>query len=296
MATYSIKDLETLSGIKAHTIRIWEQRYGIIKPGRTDTNIRYYDGEELRKLLKVSLLNKNGFRISKIAEMSDAEIRQRIIEIERDEDNEEVYISGLIDAMVNTDEEHFDKILSSTNTKYGFEKTMINIIYPFLKKIGVLWMTGSINPAQEHFITNLIRQKTISAIDAVFVPMKEYGNKYVLFLPEGELHELSLLFAYYLLKVRKQQVIYLGQNLPLADLNTVCEFHKPDYILSIFTSAPDVPDMQDYVNAMCQANSESKIVLTGGLLQREDISLPGNALHLESVTNLMHHLEETHLV
>ena len=157
-------------------------------------------------------------------------------------------------------------------------------------------MTGSINPAQEHFITNLIRQKTISAIDAVFVPMKEYENKYVLFLPEGELHELSLLFAFYILKVRKQQVIYLGQNLPLADLNTVCKFHKPDYILSIFTSAPDAPDIQDYINAMCCANPDSKVILTGGLIEREDIAIPENAIPLTSVTDLMEHIEKKELV
>jgi DNA-binding transcriptional MerR regulator len=287
VTNYSIKDLETLSGIKAHTIRIWEQRYEIVKPERTDTNIRLYDAEQLKKLLNISLLNRNGHKISKIAKMSQEELYDQVLEIERNSGNEEIYITGLIQAMVDTNEELFDKVISSTNTKYGFENTMINIIYPFLQRIGVLWLTGSINPAQEHFITNLIRQKTISAIDAIFVPRKDLGEKYLLFLPEGELHELSILFGYYMLKSRNKQVVYLGQSLPLNDLDVVYKIHKPEYVMSIFTSSPDTSDLQDYINFMSSQFKESKVILTGVQIENNSPSLPENIIYLKKVTDLI---------
>jgi len=285
--TYSIKDLETLSGIKAHTIRIWEQRYGIVQPQRTDTNIRTYDGEQLKKLLNISLLNRNGLKISKIARMSQEELLHHVLDIERSNGNEEIYITGLIQAMIDTNEELFDQVISSTNTKYGFEQTMLKIIYPFLQRIGVLWLTGSINPAQEHFITNLIRQKTISAIDAIFVPRKNLKEKYLLFLPEGELHELSILFGYYILKSRNKQVIYLGQSLPLNDLDVVYNIHRPEYILSIFTSAPDTSDLQSYINHMSANFSESKVLLTGALIEHHKPTMPENIIFLPKVTDLI---------
>lgn len=285
--TYSIKDLETLSGIKAHTIRMWEQRYGIVQPHRTDTNIRTYDGEQLKKLLNISLLNRNGLKISKIARMSQDELYHRVLDIERINGNEEIYITGLIQAMIDTNEELFDQVISSTNTRYGFEQTMLKIIYPFLQRIGVLWLTGSINPAQEHFITNLIRQKTISAIDAIFVPRKNLKEKYLLFLPEGELHELSILFGYYILKSRNKQVIYLGQSLPLNDLDVVYNIHRPEYILSIFTSAPDTSDLQSYIDHMSTNFSESKILLTGALIEHHKPTMPPNIIFLPKVTDLI---------
>ncbi|MDX5478997.1 MAG: MerR family transcriptional regulator, partial [Cyclobacteriaceae bacterium] len=165
MSTYSIKDLEQLSGIKAHTLRIWEQRYSLLSPKRTDTNIRYYDDEDLKLILNVALLNDNGIKISKIASMSSEEMREQVVKMTEKSLTHDDQIHALTICMIEMDEERFDKVLSTNILKIGFEQTMMNIIYPFMSKIGVLWQTGAINPAQEHFISNLVRQKLIVAID-----------------------------------------------------------------------------------------------------------------------------------
>ncbi len=232
MSTYSIKDLEQLSGIKAHTLRMWEQRYNLMLPKRTDTNIRFYDDEDLKLILNVSLLNDNGYKISKIASMSEEEMRGEVLKLTERSLTYDDQIHSLTLAMIDFDEDRFEKIISTNTLKLGFENTMVNIIYPFLSKIGVLWQTGSINPAQEHFISSLIRQKIIVAIDGQYVDKKANSVKYMLFLPEGELHEMTLLFSYFLIKSRGNRVIYLGQSMPANDLEEAYKVHRPEYILT----------------------------------------------------------------
>jgi len=165
VSTYSIKDLEHLTGIKAHTIRIWEQRYDILSPKRTDTNIRYYDSTDLKHMLNIALLNNNGYKISKIAKMSQEEVFEAVLQTIDKNNNYSDQINALTVAMIDLNEAQFEKIMSTNILQIGFEDTMLNIIYPFLTKIGFLWQIDSINPAQEHFMTNLIRQKLIVAID-----------------------------------------------------------------------------------------------------------------------------------
>ena len=221
MSTYSIKDLELLSGIKAHTLRIWEQRYQFILPKRTDTNIRYYDDDDLKLVLNIALLKDNGYKISKIAKMEGAKMREEVLRLTDKNLRYPDQINALTFAMIDLDEDRFEKIMASNILKLGFESTMINVIYPFLSKIGVLWQTGAINPAQEHFISNLIRQKLIVAIDGQFVNIHENSSKYLLYLPAGKLHELTLLFICYLIKARHQKVVYFGQSLPFEDLKSI---------------------------------------------------------------------------
>ncbi|MFY7911452.1 MAG: MerR family transcriptional regulator, partial [Emticicia sp.] len=163
MSNYSIKDLEQLSGIKAHTLRIWEQRYNIINPKRTDTNIRTYDDNDLKLVLNIALLKDHDYKISEIAKLSLEELSKEVLAISDKQLNYPDQIHALTIAMIDIDEERFEKIMSTNILQFGFENTMINIIYPFLSRIGTLWVTGSIGPAQEHFITNLIRQKIIVA-------------------------------------------------------------------------------------------------------------------------------------
>ena len=210
MSTYSIKDLENLSGIKAHTLRIWEQRYDLIRPKRTDTNIRYYDDDNLKLILNVALLNDNGYKISKIASMDMDEMRAEVMKLTERSLTHDDQIHALTICMIEMDEERFDKVLSTNILKLGFEQSMMNIVYPFMSKIGVLWQTGAINPAHEHFISNLVRQKLIVAIDGQVVSGD--GKKFLLFLPEGELHEISLLFASFLIKSKGNKVFFIGDN------------------------------------------------------------------------------------
>tara|TARA_R110000737_G_scaffold300893_1_gene307807 strand:- start:16041 stop:16934 length:894 start_codon:yes stop_codon:yes gene_type:complete len=278
VSNYSIKDLEHLSGIKAHTIRIWEQRYNFIKPSRSETNIRSYDDLDLKLILNVSLLKDNGFKISHIADMSSQEIAEEVLALTDKHLRFPEQIHALTLAMIDMDEDRFEKIMSSNILKLGFEKTMLNIVYPFLSKIGILWQTGSINPAQEHFISNLIRQKLIVAIDGQYSSDPSNATKYLLYLPEGELHELSLLFADYVIRSRHNKSIYLGQSLPLQDLVSVYNLHKPEFILSILTSVPGIDQVQGYVNKLSGLFPESTILLSGYQVIGQDIQTPDNVI------------------
>jgi len=231
MANYSIRDLEKLSGIKAHTIRIWEKRYQLIQPRRTSTNIRYYSDNELKKLLNISILHRHGYRISKIAQLDNDEIHERIREITNEGCDFISQVENLVIAMIELDENKFEKILSKSIIRIGFEETIIKLVYPLFEKIGILWVTGTINPAQEHFMSNLIRQKLVSAIDGQISSDSSASKKFILFLPEGELHELGLLFYSFMLKKSGHQVIYLGQSVPFHDLIEINEI-KPLIISS----------------------------------------------------------------
>jgi MerR family transcriptional regulator, light-induced transcriptional regulator len=292
VSNYSIKDLEHLSGIKAHTIRIWEQRYNFIKPSRSDTNIRSYDDLDLKLILNVSLLKDNGFKISHIADMSSQEIAEEVLALTDKHLRFPEQIHALTLAMIDMDEERFEKIMSSNILKLGFEKTMLNIVYPFLSKIGVLWQTGSINPAQEHFISNLIRQKLIVAIDGQYSSVYTNSKKYLLYLPEGELHELSLLFADYVIRSRHNKSIYLGQSLPLQDLVSVYNLHKPEFILSILTSVPGTDQVQGYVNKLSGLFPESTILLSGYQVIGQDIQAPDNVVIFTRSEQITSFIEE----
>ena len=208
MNSFTIKDLANLSGIKAHTLRIWEQRYGFLKPNRTFTNIRYYSNEELKTILNIALLNKYGFKISHIDKMTHLEMREKILSLNQLQAQQERIVNELIQNMIDLDTETFELSLNDYIAAKGIERTITQIIFPYLEKIGILWLTNHINPAQEHLVTNIIRQKLISGIETVKSPLKS-DVKVLLFLPEGEYHELGLLFMYFLLKNRGINVIYL---------------------------------------------------------------------------------------
>jgi DNA-binding transcriptional MerR regulator len=252
LAIYSIKDLEKLSGIKAHTIRIWEQRYGLLQPKRTDTNIRYYMDDDLRLLLNVALLKKNGMRISKIASMDDATISSKVKELAEANFEKETQLDTLTIAMIEMDEYKFDKIISANIDEIGFEQTMLTVIHPFLEKLSLLWLTGSVRPIQESFTSYLIRQKVIVAIDKL--PMV-IGNakKFMIYIPEGEMQELSVLFMQYLLKSRGFRVVYLGQNVGVSDLDIAIGIQCPDYIFTIISKSFKKQSIQEYIDHLSES-------------------------------------------
>ena len=169
---------------------------------------------------------------------------------------------------------------------------MINVIFPFLHRIGVLWQTGAINPAHEHFITGLVRQKLLVAIDGQFESSYEGAKKFMLFLPEGELHEISLLFANYLIKARKHHVIYLGQSLPLQDIKEIYDLHHPEYLLSVVTTTPGQDKIQDYVNELSASFPDSDILLTGYQVVGQDIKETENVLVIKKLDDLISFVEE----
>jgi DNA-binding transcriptional MerR regulator len=292
VSSYSIKDLEHLSGIKAHTLRIWEQRYNFIEPKRTDTNIRYYSDDDLKLVLNISTLKENGYKISKIAKMNEEELNQEVLKIAETNLRFPDQINSLTLSMIDMDEDRFESILNNNILKYGFERTMLNIIYPFLAKIGMLWQTGSILPAQEHFISNLIRQKMTVAIDGQYVTERESKGKWLLYLPEGELHELSLMFAAFLLRARKFKVIYLGQNLPKSDLYSVKEIHEPDYVLTICTAAPKKSEVQEYIDEVADLFSSATMFVGGFQVIGQDIKRRKNVEFIMKMEDLIDFINE----
>lgn len=298
MANYSIKDLEHLSGIKAHTLRIWEQRYNLINPKRTDTNIRFYDQDDLKLVLNVSLLKDNGYKISKIAQMEKQELFDEVLKVSERATSFADQIYGLTLSMIDLDEARFEKIIATNTLKLGFERTMLNIIYPFLSKIGIMWLTDSINPAQEHFISNLIRQKVIAAIDGQYndYELQDNSKKYMLFLPEGELHELSLLFANYLIQARKNKVVYLGQNMPFYDLRAAQIVYEPDYLFTVLTSKPQDQTAKEYIHTLAAEFPNTPILVSGAQVIGEDLDLPENVMPIANPNQLVNFVEERNKV
>ncbi|WP_337043234.1 MerR family transcriptional regulator [Emticicia sp. 17c] len=293
MSNYSIKDLEQLSGIKAHTLRIWEQRYNIITPKRTDTNIRIYDDQDLKLILNIALLKEHEYKISEIAKLSAEKLSKEVMSVSERKLSYPDQIHALTIAMIDLDEERFEKIVSTNILQFGLEDMMVNIIYPFLSRIGILWVTGSIGPAQEHFISNLIRQKLIVAIDGQVVRAKPYSKKFVLFLPEGELHELSLLFANYILRARNHKVIYLGQTLPFEELVFVCESQKPDYIFAAIISTPSHHEVQEYVTKLETRFPDIKLLLTGYQVTAQKMKVKPTTKIISQINQLVEIAEST---
>ena len=275
MANYSIKELERLSGIKAHTIRIWEKRYKIISPQRRSGNIRTYSDAEFRKILNVAMLNSQGMKISRIAALSDDEINKLILAASHTSSDKSVYIDQLVVAMVGLDEESFDGVLSTVVAKIGFEKAIMEVVYPFLEKIGVLWQAGSISPAHEHFISSLVRQKIIAAVDALPIPSAK-AKRAILFLPEGELHELGLMFLHFMVRSRGFKTYYLGPSVPYQDLKAVFHVHHPQLLITSITSYPLSRQLEKFLKSLASDFPEALIIASGLQIRRTAFHVPPN--------------------
>jgi len=229
MSNYSIKDLEKLSGVKAHTLRIWEKRYNLLKPERTESNIRLYSDQELKKLLNVALLYNTGVKISKVASFNKEELSSEVNRIEDVGTSNQKKINELVIASLDYNVQGFGKLIDGYKEELGVESTFKEILIPFLRKVGYLWLTDELLPAQEHLITNLIRQKLLTEIENL--PNQD-GPKVVLYLPEGEYHELGLLFFHYMYKKKGASVYYLGASVPLSDIKHISTSINPDFILT----------------------------------------------------------------
>lgn len=288
MAIYSIRDLEKLTGIKAHTIRIWEQRYGLIEPARTDTNIRYYTDENLRHLFNIALLNRNGFKISKLAKMRQEEVANRVAEISENNGSQNAQIDALTLAMIDLDEQGFEHVFSAYVWEHGFERTMLELIYPFLDKLNVLWLTNSISPAHEKFVGNLMRRKLMAAIDKESVQLPKDAKTFVLYTPENESQELTLLFVQYLLRIRHLKVVYLGANTSLNDLRDACQPLRPDYVFTILQEPLTRQSIQSYVDHAAQMVQQSQLLFTGAQLFINHVNLPANSQVLNGLAETMH--------
>jgi methanogenic corrinoid protein MtbC1 len=225
--------------------------------------------------------------------MSEAEMREEVVKLTEKTLTHDDQIHALTLCMIEMDEERFEKVLSTNILKIGFEQTMLNIIYPFMSKIGVLWQTGAINPAQEHFMSNLIRQKLIVAIDGQIY--KGGGKKFLLYLPEGEWHEISILFAAYLVKLKGHKLIYLGQNTPDEDLQIVYRLHQPEFLMTVITTSPNSEEVQDYIYSISERFKNSEIILSGYQIVGQDLDFPKNVKAMHYAKQLKEFIEEMDL-
>lgn len=263
MATYAIKDLERISGIKAHTLRIWEKRFALFQPKRTETNIRYYDGEDLRKVLNIAILKRHGIKISHIVDLSPEEIAARVLEITQSESSEEVQIENLLISMLELDELRFEKVIANCNLRLGFKETMLKVIYPFILRVGVLWQAGTAHIGQEHFISGLIRRKLIVAIDHEGMVKQLSGSKnFLLFLPEGELHELGILFYNYLIRRAGHRSVYLGQSTPIEDAELIHQQVPCNYVVTSVVSSGDQAAVEEILNKILNTFPNVEVILT----------------------------------
>jgi DNA-binding transcriptional MerR regulator len=291
MDAFTIKDLENLSGIKAHTIRIWEQRYQFLNPSRTDTNIRYYTNEELITLLNIALLNKYGYKISHIDKMKPIEMKERILSLTQSEAQLERIVNELIECMVDLRIEDFESVLDFQITNKGIEKTITQIIFPFLERIGILWVTSRVNPAQEHLVTNIIRQKLIVGIEKTS-PALQANSTALLFLPEGEHHELGILFMYYLLKARGVKVLYLGANVPIKDVLYVADLKTPTFVYTHLTSVANNFNFEKFLTRVGANLPKYSVLVSGLLTQTYKKAVPSNVNLKRSLPEVMDYLSK----
>jgi len=289
MAIYSIRDLEKLTGIKAHTLRIWEQRYGLVTPARTDTNIRYYTDENLRHLFNIALLNRNGLKISKLAQMTPEEIAAKGAAIAQNNPNPNSQIDALTLAMIDLNESAFEQVFIEYVGSHGFENAMLELVYPFLDKLRLLWLTNSISPAHEKFVGQIIRRKLMCAIDQAI--SKSDTPVFLVYSPEGEMQELTLLFIQYLLRSRGMRVAYLGANVTISDLKDATHALKPDYVFTILQEPLPRHPIQAYVDNVVQAIGDCDLLLTGQQFFVGQVKLPPNATVLNGLPGTLQFLD-----
>ncbi|MBS1565705.1 MAG: MerR family transcriptional regulator [Bacteroidetes bacterium] len=282
MKLYHISELEQLTGIKAPTIRIWERRYQLIRPGRTDTNIRMYDDGQVRKLLNVATLLSNGYKISKIAELDEEDMHAMVLGLMggsgETDSAANAFVNDLIVSMLAFDEQSFEKTYAAAVERYGMFDAMLQVFYPLLQKIGIMWSTDDAMPVQEHFASAIMRRKLMAAIDAL--PLKKKRRKkFLLLLPPGEWHEIGLLFANYIIRSRDIETVYLGQNVPFEQVPAVLSKTNISHVLLFFITRPGTDNMDDFRESM-QLPGDMPLLFTGS----------------HDITSRLRHSKHTHLL
>ncbi len=288
---FSIKDLENLTGIKAHTIRIWEKRYNLLEPKRTDTNIRYYDLESFQKLLNVSYLNNNGYKISKIATIKEKEIPNLVREIASQSNVESHAINAFKLAMMNFDQTLFYQTYEAILEEKAFDDIFFDVFIPLLTEIGLLWQTDTITPAHEHFLTSLMKQKIL--INTEKIQSKQIHNPdktFVLYLPDNEVHELGLMFINYQIVSKGHKSIFLGQSVPIESLTYLQNYYDNITYLSYFTVKPEKENIEKYIHEFEQQildTPNTELWVLGRMLNAIDLDkLPKGMRAFESIKSL----------
>lgn len=257
--SFSIKDLEHLSGVKAHTIRIWEKRYDILNPDRTETNIRTYDGKNLQKLLNISFLNEHGYKISRISKMSDQEIISLVKRITASSSEENRSKNAFKVSMLNFDEKLFHETYNKLSATREFREIFHDVFLPLLEEIGLLWQTDTIKPIHEHYIVELIKQKIYLNIAELKTSQELNSEKlYVLFLPDNEIHDIGILYLNYEILSRGKNAIYLGPSLPLNNMDYLLKIHNNLAFVSYLTVSPVNTNVTDFIAEFQETLNQEK--------------------------------------
>jgi len=265
MRLYQITELEQLTGIKAHTIRIWEKRYNLIEPDRTSTNYRRYSDDQVKKLLNVSTLLSSGYKISKIASLSEKDLHTKVLESQANKQEDVIcatFVNDLLSSMIDFDEQAFEKTYSAVINRFGLFEAMLNVFYPLLNKIGLLWSINDFSPAQEHFASCLIKRKIMAATDGLpFAKNKK--KKFLLLLLPGEMHDISLLFANYIIRSKGYETIYLGQDVPYENISLVLKQTKPNFVLTFFTVPQNPKEVYNDFKKNLHLGENTKLIISG---------------------------------
>ncbi len=290
---FSIKDLENLTGIKAHTIRIWEKRYNLLSPNRSDTNIRSYSLASLQKLLNISFLNNNGYKISKIADLAEGEIPIKVREIASRAKVEDHAINAFKLSMLNFDQVLFYNTYKNLIENKSFNDIFYDVFLPLLNEIGLLWQTDTITPAHEHFLTSHMKQKILLNIERLqILEPKPVSRTFILFLPDNEIHDIGLLFINYQLRSKGYHTIFLGESVPMSSLVSVLEFFDEITFISYFTVNPELSEIPNYINDfddLLLNNDKTDLLLLGPKLigLEETVQLPKRVKTYTSIENLV---------
>jgi len=287
MNLFSISQLSQFSGIKPHTIRIWEQRYNAFKPNRSDGNTRYYDDTQLRRLLNIVSLLENGHKVSSLCSMPDEDLYLMVSNLNTSEISEstEYFVSQLIAAGISYDTIYFELIFSDCVLKFGMKDAYLKVIYPMMERIGLMWATDSLPTAHEHFISNFVRQKLLAVIDSIEAPDPS-SESWMLFLPENEFHEIGLLYAQLVIRLLGKKVIYLGSNLPVESVISAIDHINPKNLL-MFLVHYDLPEqIQKSLDKLTASFFGNKIYLAGNNKLISQIKLNVKTEYLQSIESL----------
>lgn len=285
MEEYTIKDLERLTGIKSHTLRVWERRYSLLDPGRTPTNRRRYSAADLRRIINVSILNRNGMKISAIASLTDNQLEEKVSSLLTGASEAGAELDALLLAMLSADREALENIYRKSVLSRGFEATVTSLVFPLLKRIGVMWQTGTVDPGYEHFVTAFFRNKLITALD-LLSPATTSRGRVLFFLPENELHEMALIFYTYIARQSGYETLYLGQATPLESALIVAERWKPDFVVTGVLTSISGNNRKQFVNRLSETFSNYRVLVAGLLAELSGEALPSNVIAVKSPDEL----------
>ena len=287
--TYSISDLQRLTGVQTHTIRIWERRYHALEPMRSAGNTRFYDDRQLRRLLNIVGLSNSGLKISQVCALTEDEMNVLLEkEVEKSVspvEKFEYYVSKLLSYGLSYDEFQFGELITNAITKYGLKNTYINIMYPLLVRLGLMWRSDNICPAQEHFLSNIIRHRITSATENISLK-KKYKSTWVLFLPEEDDHDIGLLFANYLLKAAGHKVIYLGAKVPVESVRDVIEKVQVEHLLVFMLRSQSAAVTVEYLKGLSAAFAQQEIHIAGSSRILAEVPMEGNVKWMKSIDDL----------